>query len=91
MSGANNCNRKGNNVSYKPAFFLKGENLPGGSPKPCLYGEVYATNAEAYQSALSRFQVWTAPTAFTVVESDEPVTHRWDAKHGRVHLSDERG
>jgi hypothetical protein len=40
-------------MSYRPAFFLKDEKLPDASPKPCLYGEVYATNAEAYQSALS--------------------------------------
>jgi len=78
-------------VSYKPAFFLKGGNPPEGTPKPCLYGETYATNAEAYQSALARFEEWAVPTAFTVMESDEPVTHRWDVKRGGVHLSDEKG
>jgi hypothetical protein len=78
-------------MSYRPAFFLKDEKLPDASPKPCLYGEVYATNAEAYQSALSCFHTWAAPTAFTVVESNEPATYQWDATRGPVPRSNEKG
>jgi hypothetical protein len=76
---------RGINVSHKPAFFLKGERLPDEGD------EIYATNAEAYQAALTRFEAWGVPTAFTVVESDEPVTCRWDAQRGRVGLGDEKG
>ena len=70
---------------------MKDENLPDARPKLCIYGEVYATNAEAYQSALSRFHTWAAPTAFTVVELNEPATHQWDATRGPVPYSNEKG
>jgi len=63
-------------MSWKPAFIIPGE------AKPCTNGEVYATKAEALASAEQRFMVWTVPTDFTAVESDEPVNGVWD--NGRI-------
>lgn len=67
-------------MSYKPAFILPGES------KPCTNGQAFATHDEAYKSARSRFMVWTMPTDFTVVESEEPVNYRWDEQLGDVML-----
>lgn len=65
-------------MSYKPAFILPGES------KPCVNGQAFATHDEAHKSAQARFLVWTMPSDFTVVESDEPVNYRWDDTLGDV-------
>lgn len=67
-------------MSFKPAFILPGES------KPCTNAQAFATHEEANASARSRFQRWTMPTDYTVVESDEPVNYRWDAEAGDVSI-----
>lgn len=62
--------------NWKPAFILPGE------AKPCTNGEVYATKVEALASAEQRFMVWTMPTDFTAVETEEPVNGVW--QNGRI-------
>ncbi len=64
-------------MNWKPAFIIPGET------KPCTNGEVYATKAEALASAEQRFMVWTMPTEFTAVETDEPVNGVWIPGQGR--------
>ena len=68
-------------MSFKPAFYLKSE-----GSKPCLNGQAFATRDEAFHSAAARFAVWTAPTNYDVVESDDPVNYRWDPVRGDVHI-----
>lgn len=62
--------------NWKPAFIIRGED------KPCTNGEVYATKEEALASAEQRFQVWTMPSDFTAVETDEPINGVWN--NGRI-------
>lgn len=64
--------------NFKPAFILAGEDAP------CTNAQVFATHEEAARSAEARFMRWTAPTGFTVVETDDPVTYRWDDEKGDV-------
>ena len=65
-------------MNWKPAFTFKNQD------KPSLNGEVYATRVEAMASAEQRFMVWTMPTDFTAVETDDPVNGVWIPGQGRV-------
>ncbi len=56
--------------NYKPAFIIKGED------KPCINAQVFATKEEAEDSARARFMVWTVPTDWTVVETEDPVNYK---------------
>ena len=58
-------------MNWKPAFFFKNQDTPSTN------AEVYATKEEALASAEARFMVWTMPTDFTAVETDEPVNYKW--------------
>ena len=58
-------------VNFKPAFILPGEE------KPCTNAQVFATYEEAVNSAAARFQVWTMPSGYTVVETEDPVNYEW--------------
>ena len=69
-------------MNYKPAFTFKGQ------AEPSTNGEVYATEAEALASAKQRFSVWTMPTGFTTVETDEPVNGVWHENAGRLALGE---
>lgn len=71
-----------NTVSFKPAFKFKGQ------AEPSTNGQAFATYDEAYKSAEQRFQVWTMPTEFLVIESDEPVNYRWDEHLGNVNITE---
>ena len=57
-------------MSFKPGFKLPGE------PDLCTNAQAFATYEEAEASAQARFMVWTMPTDYGVVESDEPVNYR---------------
>lgn len=71
--------------SYKPAFILSGQSAPA------LNGQAFPTWAEANASASDRFMVWTMPTGYCVVESDEqPNYHRDDHRDVSGAISDER-
>lgn len=65
-------------MSYKPAFFFHGQT------EPSLNGQAFATYDEAYASAQARFSVWTMPSDFGVVESDEPVNYTWIDGHDQM-------
>jgi len=52
--------------SYAPMFEF-GPNETAGN------AERYATRGEAEASAADRFRVWTMPTGYHVVETDDPV------------------
>tara|TARA_R110000751_G_scaffold264104_1_gene363262 strand:+ start:83 stop:283 length:201 start_codon:yes stop_codon:yes gene_type:complete len=66
-------------MSFKPQFeFTGGEKQTN--------GQAFATKAEALSSAEDRFMRWTMPKGFDAIESDEPVTYRWDATMGDVRL-----
>lgn len=56
-------------MSYKPGFKLSGET------DLCTNAQAFATYQEAHDSAHARFLVWTIPSDFGVVESDEPVNY----------------
>ena len=56
--------------NFKPAFILSGED------KPCTNAQVFATKEEATDSARARFMVWTMPTDWTVVETEDPVNYK---------------
>ena len=56
-------------MSYKPQWELSGE-WAGNAQR-------FATKAEAEASAKARFQVWTAPTEYRAVESDDPANTRF--------------
>lgn len=72
-------------MAWKPAFIFRGED------KPCTNGEVYATQQEALASAYQRFMVWTMPTDYTAVETDDPVNGVWVEGIGRVTDGDMAG
>jgi hypothetical protein len=56
--------------NYKPAFIIKGED------KPCTNAQVFATYNEAADSAIARFNVWTVPDDWVVVETEDPVNYK---------------
>lgn len=56
-------------MPWKPAFIIPGED------KPATNAQVFATRDEALASAQARFMVWTMPSDFTAVETDEPVNY----------------
>lgn len=66
-------------TQYKPAFFF-------GDEGPCTNAEVYVSFEDAEKSAKARFAQWTAPTSYKVIETEDPVTYRWDEVKGGVSL-----
>lgn len=71
--------------NWKPAFYFKGQD------EPSTNGEVYATREEALASASQRFMVWTMPSDFTAVPTDEPVNGKWIEGVGRITDGDKVG
>jgi hypothetical protein len=62
-------------MNYRPMFiFASGER--------CGNAQVFATREEAYNSAESRFRVWTSPSGFDVDETKDPVNYRWTRDYG---------
>ena len=57
-------------MSWKPAFLLPGE------VEYATNGQAFATKKEAEDSAQARFMIWTAPTAWKAIESDQPVNNQ---------------
>ncbi len=53
--------------SWKPEFLVQGE--------WCSNAQRFATSAEAWESAHTRFLVWTMPSDYRVSESDDPVNY----------------
>jgi hypothetical protein len=63
-------------MSFKPAFKVFGE-------EPFYTnGQAFATREEAEKSAKNRYHAWMQAEKWDVVESDEPVTFRWDDETG---------
>lgn len=58
-------------MGWKPTFTIPGES------KPSTNAQVFATKREAEESARARFMVWTAPTAWGVMETDDPVNYKF--------------
>ena len=56
-------------MNWKPAFILPGEDAP------CTNAQVFATREEALKSAEARFMVWTMPTDYLAVETNDPVNY----------------
>jgi hypothetical protein len=65
-------------MNWKPAFSFRGQDHLSTN------GEVYATEKEALASAEQRFMVWTMPTAYSAVPTEDPVNGRWVPGQGRV-------
>ena len=57
--------------NYKPAFILPFEK------EPCTNAQVFTTAEEAEASAHARFLVWTLPTNWGVVETEDPVNYKF--------------
>ena len=55
-------------MSYKPMFEFGQNEIVGNN-------QHFATYAEAEQSAIARFRVWTSPSGWQVHESAEPVNY----------------
>lgn len=70
-------------MSFKPAFKFSGQEELGTN------AQAFATHREAELSAIARFQRWTMPIGYDVVESDEPVNYRWDDEKGDVPINRE--
>ncbi len=54
-------------MSWKPVFEVQGE--------WCDNAQRFATEREAKDSAAARYMVWSTPTGYDAVESDEPVNY----------------
>lgn len=67
-------------TSYKPAFKFTGQEELGTN------AQAFATRREAELSAEARFQRWTMPIGWDVIESGEPVNYRYDDQKGDVPL-----
>jgi hypothetical protein len=65
-------------TSWAPEFYLKGDD------EWCGNAQRFATEAEAYASANSRFMVWTVPSDYRAAPSDDPVNYAWDEEKGDV-------
>jgi hypothetical protein len=65
-------------MNWKPAFSFRGQDHLSTN------GEVYATEKEALASAEQRFMVWTMPTAYSAVPTEDPVNGTWVEGEGRV-------
>jgi hypothetical protein len=57
-------------MSFRPMFHFDGGEVTGNS----LY---FATRAEAEASAYDKFQVWTLPHDWSVMETNDPVSHAY--------------
>ena len=63
-------------MSFKPSFKVFNE-------EPFYTnGQAFATREEAEKSAKNRYSAWTMCEKWDVVESDEPVSFRWDNEQG---------
>lgn len=60
-------------MGFRPMFIFANGERAGNA-------EVYATEAEALNSALARFQVWTMPHDYDAEETTAPVNYHWDMK-----------
>ena len=72
-------------MSWKPAIKVFGE-----APYH-QNGQTFATEAEAFASARSRYSRWTMAEDYKAVEvstDENPVNYRWDEKLGDVRLED---
>ena len=58
-------------MNWKPAWQVHGE-----GDRWCTNAQVFATEAEARNSADDRFGRWTQATDFTALETDEPINYR---------------
>ena len=56
-------------MNWKPAFKFDGQEELG------LNAQVFATQAEALDSARARFMVWTMPTGYDAVPTEDPVNY----------------
>jgi len=63
-------------MGFRPIFIFDDGERAGNA-------EVYATEAEAMNSALARFQVWIMPCDYDAEEIDAPVNYRWNIKTHR--------
>ena len=56
-------------MSYRPMFEFTGGEVVGNTQR-------FATEQEATESASARYMVWTQPTGYHVLETDDPVNYR---------------
>jgi len=56
-------------MSYRPMFEFAGGETAGNAQR-------FAAEWEARESAKARFMVWTMPTGYHVLETDDPVNYR---------------
>lgn len=54
-------------MSFKPEFCVSGQWYDN--------AQRFATHAEAFDTALARYRVWTVPTDCRAVESTDPVNY----------------
>ena len=57
-------------MSFRPMFHFDGGEVTGNS----LH---FATRAEAEANAYDKFQLWITPHDWSVVETDDPVSHAY--------------
>ena len=66
-------------MSYKPQFHFTNDERQ-------TNGQSFATEQEALASAAARWARWLQPTGYSAVESDAPVTYRYDDAAGDIRL-----
>jgi hypothetical protein len=68
MTAKRSCDKE-DEMSWRPQFKVHGE--WGGN------AQRFATKEEAEASAKARYSVWTMPSDWRAIESDDPVNYAW--------------